>query len=306
MEVLTRSASVRDRVRRWRSEGSRVALVPTAGTIHKGHMRLIAEAEDRADRIVVSLVADTREAAGSGGNAGPDADPHAARGPYAAHGLRDVEASHHEADRALLQNLGADVLFAPPAQELFPVGTELCAQVDIARLATIFEGAHRPGHIGAGLTLLLKLINIVTPDAVVFGERDFQQLVAVRQMIGDLFVSVEILSFPTFRESDGLALASQNRWLTPEERLLAPQLFATLRRCAERIDAGERDYAGLERDGLAQLSAAGFDAEYFAIRQAVDLAPVHTATRDLVLLAAAALGRVRLTDNFRARIIDRY
>ena len=302
MEVLTRSASVRDRVRLWRSEGRRVALVPTAGTIHKGHMRLIAEAEDRADRIVVSLVADPQDTGGSRGSG----DLQGVRGPNAQDGLQDVVASHHEADRALLQNVGAHVLFAPPVQEIFPVGTELCARVDIAGLATIFEGAHRPGHIGAGLTLLLKLINIVTPDAVVFGERDFQQLVAVRQMIGDLFVSVEILSFPTFRETDGLAFASQNRWLTPDERLLAPQLYATLCRCAERIDAGERDYAGLERDGLAQLRAGGFDAEYFAIRQAADLAPVHTATRYLVLLAAAALGRVRLTDNHRVRIIDRY
>jgi pantoate--beta-alanine ligase len=285
MEVLTRSASVRDRVRLWRSAGKRVALVPTAGTIHKGHMRLIAEAEERADRIVVSILATPGEADGS-------------------HAAADANAASD--DRALLQNVGADVLFAPPVQEVFPSGTELSARVDVPHLATIFENAHRPGHLSAGLTLLLKLIHIVTPDAVVFGERDFQQLVAVRQMLCDLFVSVEILSYPTFRESDGLAYASQNHRLTAAERLLAPQLYATLCRCAQRIDAGERDYAGLEAQGLAQLGAAGFAAEYFAIRQAGDLAPVHTATRDLVLLAAATLGRVRLTDNHRARIIDRY
>lgn len=284
MEVLTRSTSVRERVRHWRSAGRRVALVPTAGTIHKGHMRLIAEAEERADCILVSLVADPR------GAAVPS----------------EGEASRHAADQGLLQNLGVDVLFAPPVQEIFPSGLELCATVDIARLATIFEGAQRPGHVGAGLTVLLKLLNIVTPDAVVFGARDFQQLVAVRQMVCDLFLPVEILALPTFRDGDGLAFSSQNRWLTSDERKLAPQLHATLLRIAQRIDAGERDYAALEREGLAQLSGAGFVAEYFAIRQAADLEPVHTATRDLVVLAAARLGRARLTDNQPVRVVDRF
>jgi pantoate--beta-alanine ligase len=278
MDILTRSATLRDRLKVWREAGMKIGLVPTAGTLHKGHLSLVAEAQERADRVVVSIFA----------------------------GLQERDASRSEADRDLLHKVGPDIVFAPPVQELYPFGTDLSASVDVPQLGKLLEGAHAPGHIAEGLTLLVKLMHLVGPDLAVFGERDFQQLVSVRQMVNDLFIPIEIVACQTMRESDGLALASGNRALTASQRAAAPLLYATLSRIGKRIDAGERDYAALEQQGLEALAAAGFQPEYFAIRQSADLAPVRPASRDLVLLAAAQLGAVRLTDNLRVRVIDRY
>jgi pantoate--beta-alanine ligase len=278
MDILTRSATLRDRLKVWREAGLKIGLVPTAGTLHKGHLSLVAEAQERADRVVVSIFA----------------------------GLHERDASRSEADRDLLNKVGPDIVFAPPVQELYPFGTDLSASVDIPQLGKLFEGAHAPGHIAEGLTLLLKLMNLVAPDFAVFGERDFQQLVSVRQMVSDLFIPIEIVACQALRESDGLALATGNRALTASQRAAAALLYATLSRIGKRIDAGERDYLALEQEGLDALRAAGFLPEYFAIRQSADLAPVRSVSRDLVVLAAAQLGAVRLTDNLRVRVIDRY
>jgi len=278
MEFLTRSASVRDRVRLWRAAGKRVALVPTTGTLHKGHMLLVAEAQERADQVIVSIFADPR-----------DGDPPTL-----------------EADRELLQKVGTTVAFAPPLQEIYPNGRELSATVDVPNLTDILEGAQRPGYLTDASTVVAKLFNLIQPDIALFGERDFQQLVMVRRLVDDLFMSVDIVGCKTLRDSDGLAVATVNRHLSAEERARAPRLFATLSEFAARIDAGERDYADVQRQGVEALGAAGFRPEYFAIRQAADLGPVRAATRDLVILAAVRLNAVRLIDNLRLRLIDRH
>ncbi len=278
MEFLTRGASVRDRMRQWRAAGSSVALVPTAGTLHKGHMSLVAEAQERADHVVVSMVADPG----------------------------DREAPTVEADRELVQKIGASVLFAPPLQEIYPMGRELAAMVRVAAPADDPEGTQGAEHLSRTATLLLKLFNLIGPDIAVFGERDFQQLAMVRRLVDDLFLSVEVVGCPVWREGDGLAVATANRQLTPEERALAPRLYVTLSEYAARIDAGERDYEALQRQGMDSLRALGFAPEYFAVRQAADFSEVRPGVRDLVLLAAARLNSHRLTDNVRARVIDRY
>ena len=278
MEFLTRSASVRDRIRMWRAAGTRLALVPTSGTLHKGHMSLVAEAQERADHVIVSIFTHPQ----------------------------DREPATLEADRELLQKMGATVVFAPPLQEIYPIGRESVATVKIANLADILEGVHGPGHFSDVTTVLTKLFNLIKPDIALFGERDFQQLVMVRQLVDDLFMSVEVVGCATWRDSDGLAVATANRHLTAEERALAPRLYATLGEFAAKIDAGARDYEGLERQGMASLAAAGFAPEYFAIRQAADLGKIRPGARDLVILAAARLNGNRLTDNLRVRLIDRY
>ncbi len=278
MEFLTRSASVRDRVRLWRAAGKRVALVPTTGTLHKGHMSLVAEAQERADCVIVSIFADPRD-----------------------HGSQS-----QEADRELLQKVGTTLAFAPPLQEIYPNGRELAATVDVPRLANILEGAHRPGYLTDASTVIAKLFNLIQPDMALFGERDFQQLVMVRRLVDDLFLAVDIVGCSTLRDGDGLAVATINRHLTAEERARAPRLYATLSEFSAKIDAGERDYEVLQGQAMEALGANGFDPEYFAIRQALDLAPVRAATRDLVLLAAVRLNAVRLTDNLRVRLIERH
>jgi pantoate--beta-alanine ligase len=278
MEFLTRSASVRDRIRLWRAAGARVALVPTAGTLHKGHMSLVAEAQERADHVIVSIIADPRER----------------------------EAPSLEADRELLQKMGATVVFAPPQQEIYPIGRESAVRVSVPSLDEILEGAHRPGHFSDVATVLTKLFNLIKPDIALFGERDFQQWVIVRHLADDLFLSIDIVGCATWRDSDGLAVATANRHLSTEERALAPRLYATLSEIAAKIDAGARDYETLERQGTAALGQRGFVPEYFAIRQAADLGKVGAGARDLVILAAARLNSHRLTDNLRVRVIDRY
>jgi len=278
MEFLTRGASVRDRMRLWRAAGSSVALVPTAGTLHKGHMSLVAEAQERADHVVVSMVADPG----------------------------DREAPTVEADRELVQKIGASVLFVPPVQEIYPIGRELAAVVRVATPADDPEGTQRAEHFSRTATQLVKLFNLIGPDIAVFGERDFQQLAMVRRLVDDLFLPVEVVGCPVWRDGDGLAVATANRHLAAEERALAPRLYATLSEYAARIDAGERDYAALQRQGMDSLRAHGFAPDYFAIRQAVDLREVRPGARDLVLLAAVRLNSHRLTDNVRARVIDRY
>jgi pantoate--beta-alanine ligase len=278
METFTRSASVRDRVRVWRAAGQRVAFIPTGGTLHKGHMRLVAEAQERAERVVVSR--------------------------FATPPLRDPPTL--EADRELLLKIGTDLLFVPPVQEIFPSGRETSAVVSLPNLTDVFEGAQRPGYFASATTVLLKLFNIVRPDIAVFGERDFHQLVIVRRLVDELFLPIEVVSCPTFRDTDGLALATANRDLSADERAVAPRLYATLEQIAAKIAAGERDYESLEKLGARLLDEAGFSTEYFAIRQAADLAAVRAGTRDLVILAAARLQRSRLSDNLPVHLIDRH
>jgi pantoate--beta-alanine ligase len=276
METLTRSASIHDRARKWRESGRKVALIPTRGTLHRGHMSLVAAAQDLADHVIVSIVGDPP--------------------------VRDG----HEADLELLAKVGADLVFLPPVQEIFPIGRELCATVSLPELTDGLEGAARPGQLPAITTLLVKLVNIVRPDIAVFGERDFQQLVMMRRLVDDLFLSVDVVGCPTWRDGDGLALASVNRELTAEQRARAPRLYATLAQVAQQIDGGARDYAALERRGESLLNAAGFATEYFHIRHAKDLAQPRPDARDLVILAAARLDSIRLIDSHPVRLIDRY
>lgn len=278
MEVLTRSASVRDRIRQWRDAGNSIALVPTSGTLHKGHLRLIAEAQERADRVIVSLFA------------------HVPR----------REAPTQEADRELMQKIGPDVLFTPPVHEIFPFGLENGPVVDVAHLSNVLEGAHRPGYFSRLLTVLTKIINIVRPDVVVLGERDYQLLVMMRQLVDDLFYPVELAACPIFRDYDGLAFCSSLRHMAISQRTVAVHLIGTLRALAKRLDAGERDYNALESQGCDALAAAGLKPEYLGVRQSTDLAPARAGSRDLILLAAASVGTIRLIDNLRVRLIDRF
>ena len=186
------------------------------------------------------------------------------------------------------------------------MGRERAAVVDIPELANVLEGAARPGHLSTLMTVHAKLLNIVRPDIALFGERDFQQLVMVRRLVDDLFLSTDVVGCPTLRDGDGVAVATINRSLSPEERTRAQHLSAALETIAKQIEAGARHYEALQRGGVELLDSAGFTTEYFQVRQASDLGPVRPGTRDLVLLAAARLGDKRLNDSRRVRLIDRY
>jgi pantoate--beta-alanine ligase len=273
--------ATRRAVRHWRRRGARVALVPTMGNLHEGHISLIRLACKRADRVVASIFVNPTQF-------GPGEDY--ARYPRTL-----------AADQRALRRAGADAVFVPSVAAMYPGGEMNSTTVSVPALARELCGAVRPVHFDGVSSVVLRLFNIVAPDLAVFGEKDYQQLVLLRQMTRDLQLPLRIIGGPTVREPDGLAMSSRNRYLTAAERPTAPGLFATLSACRERLLAGERDFGALERRAMRRLRQLGFRPDYVAIRHAADLGPPARDSADLRVLAAAWLGRARLIDNVAVR-----
>ncbi|HET7306502.1 MAG TPA: pantoate--beta-alanine ligase [Gammaproteobacteria bacterium] len=276
MMKVEQVAPLRAAVAEWRAAGERVALVPTMGNLHAGHMALVARARELADRVVVSIFVNPLQF-------GPSEDLAAyPRTP--------------EADRARLTKAGVDVLFAPDVDVMYPQG-EALATVHVAGLEDILCGASRPGHFSGVATVVAKLFNMVAPDVAVFGNKDYQQLAVIRRMVADLAFPIEIVGVATVREPDGLAMSSRNRYLGQDERSRAPTLYQTLNEAAECISVGGRDFAALEASASQALQAAGFNPDYVAVRDPETLAAPDASSHRFVVLAAAWLGRARLIDN---------
>jgi pantoate--beta-alanine ligase len=278
MDTVTTIAHVRERVRLWHAEGRRIAFVPTMGNLHAGHMSLIEAARQHGDRFVASIFVNPMQF-------GPNEDyAHYPRTP------RD--------DERMLAAAGCDLMFMPDVEEIYPNGPENAARVEVPVLSSILDGEFRPGHFQGVATVVTKLLNIVAPDAAVFGEKDFQQLTVIRRMVADLCMPVTIIGAATVREADGLALSSRNQYLTAAERELAPLIYRQLKHARTRLLAGAA-HREAEVEGLTELAAAGFRPDYFAVRDARDLQPATANSRELVVLVAARLGKARLIDNLR-------
>ena len=267
-------------LRRWvretRAGGRRVALVPTMGYLHEGHLRLVDEARRCADAVVMSVYVNPLQF-------GPNED--LARYP------RDLAR-----DRTLARARGVDALFAPADAVMYPPGSEI--RVIPGPTADRWEGAARPGHFAGVLTVVAKLFHLVEPDVALFGRKDIQQAVLVRQMVRDLDWPLEIVVVPTVREPDGLALSSRNAYLEPAERRQAVALSAALGAAHQAFVAGERQAAAL--DGLVRRrieAEPGLSLEYLAIVEPRTLTPVEVVDASTVLALAARLGRTRLIDN---------
>lgn len=273
---------MRRAVARWRGAGERVALVPTMGNLHAGHLALVGRARALAGRVVVSVFVNPTQF-------GPGED-------FAAY-PRTLRA-----DAARLRAAGADLLFAPGVAGMYPGGAAPGTVVSVPGLSTDLCGAHRPGHFDGVASVVLRLFNVVGPDVAVFGEKDYQQLVLLRRMAADLHLPVRLVGVATVRERDGLAMSSRNQYLDADERRSAPALHAALLACRARLLAGARDYRALEREAAGALRRAGFVPDYVAIRAAADLAPPRRGERRLRVLAAARLGRARLIDNVAVRL----
>ncbi len=281
METVTTIAAVRERVRAWRREGHRVAFVPTMGNLHPGHVSLIETARRYGDRFVASIFVNPMQF-------GPNEDfAHYPRTP--------------RQDEGMLAAAGCDLMFMPDVGEIYPNGSERATRVEVPGISRILEGEFRPGHFEGVSTVVAKLFHIVEPQIAVFGEKDFQQLTVIRRMVAELCMPVEIIGAATVRDADGLAMSSRNQYLTPAERALAPAIHATLLKAVGRIEAGDADFASIERAGYEALAAACLGPDYFAVRQARDLASPAAGERDLVVLTAARVSRARLIDNVRAR-----
>jgi pantoate--beta-alanine ligase len=275
-------ADVREMVREWRANRHTVALVPTMGNLHEGHLSLVRLARRAADRVVVSIFVNPTQFA-----AGEDF-------------LRYPRTL--EADRVLLQgDASADLLFAPDETVIYPYGTEAPVQVIVPRLGEELCGASRPGHFIGVATVVCRLLNIVMPDVLLLGEKDYQQFIVLQRMVADLSIPVRVQIGPIQRASDGLALSSRNQFLSPAERAVAPELHATLMSVRQALAEGATDFAALEGSAGERLVRAGLVSDYVQIRRADDLSRPTSAVplAALVVLGAAWLGRTRLIDNLR-------
>ena len=268
-------AALREAVAAWRRAGDRIALVPTMGALHAGHLALVDEGRRRAERVVTSIFVNPTQF-------GPGED-------LAAYPRREAS------DAALLDKAGCDLLWAPDVAAMYPPG--FATSIRVAGITERWDGAARPGHFDGVATVVAKLFNQVRPDVALFGEKDFQQLGVVRRMAADLDMAVEIVAVPTQREDDGLALSSRNAYLDADERQAARALPRALGEAAATLARGGDAAAAL---ALAErrLAEAGFGSvDYLALVDPETLAPVADAIRPVRLLAAARLGRTRLIDN---------
>jgi pantoate--beta-alanine ligase len=281
MQTVTTIEAVRAQVSSWRAAQLNVALVPTMGNLHAGHTSLLQAARDRASRVVASIFVNPLQF-------GPAED-------FAGYPRTLGE------DQALLHEARCDLLFAPSVAELYPDQGTQQTVVSVRGLTDILCGPFRPGHFDGVATVVAKLFGIVTPDLAVFGEKDFQQFMIIRRMTLDLSLPVQVIGAPTVRAADGLALSSRNRYLDTEERARAPAIYLALRAAVVALQAGSRDYAALERQGWLAIERAGMKPDYFRILEAQDLSNPNALSTDLVVLAAARLGRARLIDNLRAQ-----
>jgi pantoate--beta-alanine ligase len=269
--------TLRDYMRGWRQDRDTTALVPTMGGLHPGHMSLVSLAQEHAERVVVSVFVNPTQ---FGLNEDFEAYPRTL-----------------DKDRRRLTRAGVDVLFAPSSEEIYPFGTDHTSVVSVPDISTVLCGKDRPGHFDGVTSVVCRLFNIVQPGIAVFGQKDYQQLVVIRRMVADLHLPIKIVAGQTHREPDGLASSSRNRYLTDEQRAIAPNLYVAISQCRDRILAGEKNLAGLEAAGLKYLKAAGLATDYFVVRKAGDLSVPDPDSRYLVIMVAARTGAARLIDN---------
>ena len=275
MDVIQSVDALRERL----GHAGRVAFVPTMGNLHEGHLSLMRLARRHGDCVVASIFVNRLQF-------GPNED-------------FDRYPRTFEADREKLAREGVDVLFTPTEQEMYP--TPQVYRVQPPPVGDELDGQFRPGFFHGVCTVVLKLFNIVQPDAAVFGKKDRQQLKIVRGMVQQFNLPIHIVPGETVRADDGLALSSRNNYLTPVERTEAPRLYRTLRGIADEIAAGRTDYANLEASGRAELARHGWKVDYIAVRNGIGLRIPHPEGFDhpnlLIVLGAATLGATRLIDN---------
>ncbi|PWJ86299.1 pantothenate synthetase [Pseudaminobacter salicylatoxidans] len=277
--IVRTLAELRATVAEWRREGARVAVVPTMGALHEGHLSLVRAALVQADRVIVTLFVNPKQF-----NSAAD--------------LAAYPRTEHE-DAAKLAPLGAHMLYAPDADQVYPEG--FATNISVSGVSEGLCGAFRPGHFDGVATVVAKLFLQIGADLAFFGEKDFQQLHVVRRMARDLDIPIGIVGCPTVREQDGLALSSRNVRLSQAQRAVAPRLADILFDAAARLAAGAAVAATLDAAQAAILAAGYAEVEYLTLRAEDDLSPLDRADRPARLLAAAWLGEVRLIDNVPVR-----
>lgn len=281
MKLVESIAELRGQVSSWKAAGHRVAVVPTMGNLHRGHLALVEEARQRADKVVATIFVNPTQ-----------------------FGEGEDFASYPrtlEADAERLEATGCDLLFAPQTLEMYPFGQQDLTRVQVPQITNDHCGASRPGHFDGVSTVVNILFNVVQPDVACFGTKDYQQLAVLKRMARDLWIPVEIIGVPTVREDDGLAKSSRNQYLTEAERQVAPRMYQILQAVQQELTENpERSgytFRVVEAEALQKLADAGFEPEYLTICYRDDLEPAKDTDRPLVVLTAARLGRARLIDN---------
>ena len=279
LKVVHDLAALREELDAVRLRGGRIAVVPTMGNLHDGHLALVARAREVATCTVATIFVNPFQ---FGQNEDFDTYPRTFD--------RDVTA---------LDDAHCDVLFAPLASTVYPDGPDSVTRVEVPRLSAMLCGESRPTFFRGVATVVNILFNMVQPHVALFGEKDYQQLLVIRRMVQDLHLPVSIEAVPTVREADGLAMSSRNNYLSPDERALAGRLYTVLCETRDALQRKQTDFHALAQTALETLSEVGFRTDYVAIRRASDLSEPEPGERELVVLAAAWLGTTRLIDNVK-------
>jgi pantoate--beta-alanine ligase len=274
MQITRNMESLQEAVAQQMRQGNRIGLVPTMGALHAGHMSLIALAQQEADTALVSIFVNPTQF-------GPNED-------------FDRYPRMLDADIEKAREAGAELIYAPAAADIYP--PDFSTSITTGPLSTILCGKFRPGHFDGVATIVAKLLLRTLPHVAIFGEKDYQQLCVIRRMTVDLDIPVEIIGAPILREPDGLAMSSRNAYMTPPERQTAPKLYDLLTRTAAALQSGS-PIQPLLQQGIAELTAAGFNVDYFELRDAENLNAMETLDTPARLLVAAWLGKTRLIDN---------
>ena len=269
-------ADIRAQVKAWRTKGETIAFVPTMGNLHQGHITLVQQAREKADHVVVSIFVNPMQ---FGQNEDLDAYPRTL-----------------EQDSKALIAAGAELLFTPTPEIIYPKGLAQQTYVDVPEIGDELCGASRPGHFRGVRTIVNKLFNIVQPDMALFGKKDFQQLLVIKTMVEDLSLPIDIIGIDTIREPSGLAMSSRNGYLTAQEKINAAALKQALDNMAANVRQGV-DLDTATQTAQQSLLAAGFAPDYLELRNAYNLKPATDEDKELVIVAAAYIGKARLIDN---------
>jgi len=265
--------------KKWRDKGESIAFVPTMGCLHAGHLSLIKKAGELADHVVVSIFVNPLQF--------DDADD-----------LSKYPSTLDE-DMRKLEELKVSLIFNPEVSSFYPEGENKVKQIELGEITSLLEGAQRPGHFAGVATVIKRLFDLIQPNIAIFGEKDFQQLLVIKQLVEKFSLDIKIVGMSTFREQDGLAMSSRNIRLNADERKKAPEIYRQLESIKVAINAGSLDFSGLERTACENLLAAGFSPDYAAIRDVDTLLPPEKYDNSKVILIAAKLGKIRLIDNIR-------
>ncbi|MDG1249945.1 MAG: pantoate--beta-alanine ligase [Gammaproteobacteria bacterium] len=287
MNIIEHPRPLRAQTRQWRRNQKSIALVPTMGHLHDGHLALVEHAKTQADHVIVSIFVN----------------------PLQFDNATDLKSypSSIASDLQQLSSLGVDAIFKPTVDLLYPLGLELAPKIHIPLLGDEFCGAHRPRHFDGVATIVSKLFNLIEPDIAVFGRKDYQQLLIIQRLVSELNFNIQIKALDTVRTGDGLALSSRNAHLSTEERELACMLYATLKDVAEQAEQHQLtdNLPALLDQAITRLSQASFKVEYLDLRDANDLQAIQAGTTQAIVLAAVQLGKVRLIDNILFKLADR-